>query len=72
MTKNNAPAAPVPADDDLTVAEAAVLLKCSTKTVRNWIASGHLKAYRQGPRAIRITRADVAALREVIPAGVGQ
>jgi excisionase family DNA binding protein len=37
-------------------------LRCSTKTVRRYIASGKLLAYRVGPTMLRIRRADVDAM----------
>jgi excisionase family DNA binding protein len=38
----------------------------STKTVRNWISSGHIPAYRIGKRCLRIKRSDLeAALKPV-------
>ena len=42
----------------LTVKEVALLDRCSEKTVRRAIASGHLESFRVGPgaRAIRITQ----------------
>lgn len=48
--------------DLLTVEEAAGLLKVSTVTIRRWLKQGRLRAYRLGPRYIRIRRADLAAL----------
>lgn len=45
-----------------TVAEAARQLKVSVSTIWRWINAGSLTAYRVGPRRIRITRGDLAAL----------
>lgn len=47
------------ADELLTVAEAAALLKVSQVTLRRWIKQGRLAACRVGPRAVRIRRRDV-------------
>lgn len=41
-----------------TIPEAAAALAVSTKTIRRWIASGHLKAKRVGPRLIRVDITD--------------
>lgn len=43
----------------LTVPEAAELLKVSAVTVSRWLKQGRLPAYRVGPRAVRIRRADI-------------
>lgn len=48
--------------DLLTVAEAAALLKVSRVTISRWLKQGRLPAYRVGPRAVRIRRADLAGL----------
>ncbi|NKV30735.1 helix-turn-helix domain-containing protein [Rhodococcus hoagii] len=37
-----------------TLAEAAEILSVSTRTVRRYISAGKLKAYRVGPRVIRV------------------
>ena len=44
--------------NDLTIREAAVLLKVSEPTVRRWVASGKLPATRRG-RALRIQPFDL-------------
>ena len=49
-------------DDLLTKAEAAKLLRVSPVTISRWLKQGRLPAYRLGPRAVRIRRADVQAL----------
>jgi excisionase family DNA binding protein len=49
-------------DDYISVQEAADDLKVAKSTVRRWIASGDLPAYRVGKRKIALKRADVAAL----------
>ena len=48
--------------DLLTIGEAAKLLKISTVTLGRWLKEGRLPAYRIGPRAVRIRRADLNAL----------
>lgn len=50
-----------------TIAETAERLKCSTKTVRRWIADGRLTAYRVGPKMLRVDLADVDELMRAIP-----
>jgi excisionase family DNA binding protein len=52
--------------DLLTVADAARLLKVSTVTIKRWLKQGRPRAYRVGPRAVRIRRADLASM--LIPA----
>lgn len=44
---------------DLTAAQFAALKGVSTRTVRNWIALGYLKANRVGPRLVRIPAAEL-------------
>lgn len=51
----------------LSIAEAATTLNVSTKTIRRYIASGQLTAYRVGPRLLRLDRDQVAALLHPIP-----
>jgi excisionase family DNA binding protein len=51
-----------PDADLLTVPEAATVLKVSPVTVSRWLRQGRLPAYRLGPRAVRIRRADLAAV----------
>jgi excisionase family DNA binding protein len=41
----------------LTIQEAAVRLRCSTKTIRRYVATGQLTGYRVGPTMLRL-RAD--------------
>lgn len=48
---------------------AAEYLECSTKTVRRYIASGKLRAYRVAGRStIRVRWADLDALMQPLPA----
>jgi excisionase family DNA binding protein len=44
---------------DLTIKEAAALHRVSTKTIRRWIQAGYIRAYRVGPRLLRLERASV-------------
>lgn len=55
-----------PAATLYTVSGAAERLNVSTDTVRRMIARGELKAYRYGPRLIRIDPADLEALRQPV------
>lgn len=50
-----------------TLARAAEIYGVTEKTLRRWIASGRLTAYRFGPRQIRIRPQDIEALMEPIP-----
>lgn len=52
----------------LNLDDAAACLGCSTRTVRRYIADGHLPAYRiRGGRGIRIKRTDVNAMLVPVP-----
>jgi excisionase family DNA binding protein len=52
----------------LTQAEAADRLAVTDRTIRNYIARGHLRGYRiRGSRAIRLDLAEVDALVRPIP-----
>lgn len=53
---------------DLTIPDAAARKRVSTRTIRRWISSGLLPAYRVGPTLIRIRPEDLDALGERIPA----
>jgi excisionase family DNA binding protein len=46
-------------NDDLTINEAAALHRVSTKTIRRWIQAGYIRAYRVGPRLLRLERKSV-------------
>jgi excisionase family DNA binding protein len=48
--------------DLLTVPEAAAMLKVSPVTVSRWLRQGRLPAFRLGPRAVRIRRADLESV----------
>jgi excisionase family DNA binding protein len=49
----------------VTVAEAAALLRVNRSTIRRWITSGRLPAYRVGKRFVRIRRDDLD--RMIVP-----
>lgn len=50
----------------LTIAQAAEALATSTSTIRRMISRGELRAYRYGPRLIRIDPADLQAIRQQV------
>jgi len=51
-------------DDNLTVAEAALALRVSEKTVRRLIESGELRAFKPTKRNTRVPRANLDAFIE--------
>ena len=55
----------------LTIQDAAIRLRCSTKTVRRYVASGKLVAYRVGPTMLRIrlTELDAMVASGAVPNG---
>ena len=53
----------------LTVREAATLVKVSPLTISRYLRQGRLPAYRVGPRAIRVRRADVETLLKPVANG---
>jgi excisionase family DNA binding protein len=55
---------------NLTLKQAASFYGVSERTLRRRIAEGLLPAYRVGPRSIRVTADDVAALARPIPTAV--
>lgn len=55
----------------ITIAAAAERLGCGNQTVRDFIASGKLPAFRVGGRMIRLDAADVDALLVPIPTAAG-
>ena len=57
--------------DLLTKREVAELLKVSEVTIARWLKQGRLPAYRVGPRAVRVRRADVERLMAPLD-GVGR
>jgi excisionase family DNA binding protein len=54
------------ATKNLTMAEVAAWYGVSPRTIRRRIAEGRLKAYRVGPRAIRVSVEDLEAMAEPI------
>jgi excisionase family DNA binding protein len=54
------------ATKNLTMAEVAAWYGVSPRTIRRRIAEGRLKAYRVGPRAIRVSVADLQTMAEPI------
>jgi excisionase family DNA binding protein len=63
--------APRPKRHLITIEAAAGYLDVSTRSVRRYIAQGKLRAYRVGPRLIKVDEADVDALaRPIAAAGV--
>jgi excisionase family DNA binding protein len=65
--RTKTPAVEVPTDL-ITLADAAALMGCVTLTVRRRISDGTLPGYRFGPRLLRVSRADVLALVQPVPA----
>lgn len=62
LTITDLPAAP-------TIKDSAAYAGVHPKTIRNWIAAGRLRAYRVGPRAIRVDRQSLVALATDHPVG---
>lgn len=52
--------------------EAATRAGVSPRTIRRYIAAGHLPAYRLGPRLIRVAVADLDALVRPVAIAGGQ
>jgi len=55
-----------PLDTQYSQQEVADILGVGHSTVRKWVAEGKLRAYRFGPRLIRIDAADLRKFREQI------
>jgi excisionase family DNA binding protein len=55
----------------LTQDEAANYLGVTDRTLRRYVASGELPAYRLGSRLLRFKQADLDALLHLVPAGGG-
>lgn len=72
------PASPGHDEEFYTVPEAAEILAVSEATIWRWIVAKRLRAYRIGPRRIRIRRQDLAAVvqpvepKEATMAGEGE
>ena len=52
--------------EQLSAEQAAERLNVSLSTIRRLIASGELRAYRYGPRLVRIDANDLLAMREEV------
>lgn len=50
----------------LTIKQAAEYTGTSESSVRRWIARGELRAFKYGPRAIRIELADLRKMRREV------
>ncbi len=48
----------------ISIDDAALRLRVHSKTVRKWVAAGHVPAYRLGPKVLRIKLADLEAMVE--------
>ncbi len=48
----------------ISIDDAASRLGVHSKTVRKWVAAGHVPAYRLGPKVLRIKLADLEAMVE--------
>jgi excisionase family DNA binding protein len=55
------------AEPNLSLGDVAQELGVNVRTVRRYIASGQLAAYRVGPRLLRVDRADLDAFVRRIP-----
>lgn len=53
-------------NQQLTIDQVAEITGTSARTVRRWISQGKLRAYRYGPRVLRIDEGDLLAMREQI------
>lgn len=51
----------------ITQAEAADRLGVTDRTIRRWVAEGRIRAYRVGPRLVRVDSGDVDAMLAPIP-----
>jgi len=48
----------------ISIDDAASRLGVHSKTLRKWVAAGHVPAYRLGPKVLRIKLADLEAMVE--------
>lgn len=55
-----------PLEQQYTQKQAADILGVGLSTIRRWISHGELRAYRIGPRVIRIDAADLRQFREQV------
>lgn len=58
---------PRPRRQLISTAQAAQELDVSPRTVRRYIATGRLRAFRVGPRMVKVDAADVADLARQVP-----
>jgi excisionase family DNA binding protein len=65
-------AVPSPPRKLIAVSAAAAYADCSTRTIRRWIADGRLRAYRTGPKLVKVDQADLDAQIRPIPAASGK
>nr|WP_127783263.1 helix-turn-helix domain-containing protein [Rhodococcus sp. X156] len=49
---------------------AAAYVGVDPKTIRRWIAAGHIQGFRAGPRLIRVSLDEIDAMMRPIPAAV--
>lgn len=54
----------------ITIKQSATYYGCSQDTIRNRIADGSLPAYRFGGRLIRVKKADLEKLFQLIPSAI--
>ena len=54
----------------LSIAEAAEHVGVSTKSIRRYVSDGRLRAYRTGPKLLRIMLSDLDAMVTGEPVGV--
>ena len=60
MTNHQVTEADLPARP--TISQSAAFANVDKKSIRRWIAEGRLKAYRHGPRLIRVDRESLLKL----------
>jgi excisionase family DNA binding protein len=52
----------------MSIAQVAAAAGCSTATIGRWIQQGRIKAFRVGPRTVRVPIAEVERLINGVPA----
>ena len=57
---------PVTRHGEVTIRQAADGIGVTVQTIHRWISQGRLRAFRYGPRTIRILLEDLEALREEV------
>lgn len=53
------------------IAQASEYADVNPRTIRRWIAAGHLRGYRVGPRLLKVDLNDVDAMLQPIPTSGG-